>query len=133
MKISVPKDLNSFSVVPAGIYRAAVTGYKCGTSAAGNPKISVEMTIQSDGPNGEKTVGRKVFDNLTLTENALGIVDSKFKALTGDNLPVGDFEIDEFMNMITSRINGREAVIEVTITSGDNGERNNIKKMTAIS
>lgn len=137
MLINVPKNLSSgFETVPAAIYKAAVTGYKVGTSKAGNPKIDVELTIQTQGPDESvKTIGRKVFDTFTISEAALPVVNTKYKALTGMDLPAGQFEVDEFINMITSNILNKTSLVQVTLDPRqDDPEqfRNNVKKYSHI-
>lgn len=134
MLINVPKDLKSSNVVPPAIYRVRCTAFKTRTSAAGNLCISPELTIQNQGPDESvKTVGRKVFDNWTLTEDCLPIINTAYKALTGMDLPAGQFEIDEFVGMVTSNILNREALVQVEIKPDQNGvERNQIKRWTRI-
>jgi hypothetical protein len=136
MLINVPKDIGKAQNVPAGIYRAIVSGHKTRVSAnSGNLVLNVEFTIQSQGPDEtQKTVGRKVFDSWTMTENALGIINTKFKALTGSDLPAGEMTVDAFVAMITSAVTNKEALIEVVIDTGQDGvERNNIKRVTKLS
>jgi hypothetical protein len=128
-----PETLQGPAPVPAAIYRALVSGATVKTSQNGNPMISVELTIQSQGPDESvKTIGRKVFDNWTLIESCLGMINSKFKALTGQDFEQRQYSIDEFANMITSRIQNKECLIQVTVTPGTNGPMNNVKTLSAL-
>lgn len=133
MIINVPKNLGNNNV-PPGIYRVVCTGCKTRTSAAGNLCLGPELTIQNQGPDDSvKTVGRKVFANWTLTEESLPIVNTAYKALTGQDLPAGSFEIDEFASLITSNIQNKECLVEVQLRTGQDGvERNDIKKWVKI-
>lgn len=128
-----PESIAGPAPVPAAIYRAVVSGYKVGTSQNDNPKINVEFTIQNQGPDETvKTIGRKVFDNWTLTEACFGMINTKFKSLTGNALPLGQFSVDEFANMITSQISNKECLIQVVVVPGTNGPMNNIKAISAM-
>ncbi len=120
MKIHVAKDLNPGPITSAK-YGAEITKMKPGLSKAKNPKIEVELTIITKGPNGdkEKTIGRKVFDNLTLTENALWKVGAAFKAVTGKDLPEGDYTCDELTNLITSAMTGKSVCVSLSLDQNE--------------
>ena len=118
MKISVPKEMNTNNVFPAGIYRFTIsTTPKVDKSASSdNLLIKPEFTCMTPvGPDGSKTQGRKVWDNWTVAPQCLPIWNNAFKALTGADIPAGDFEIDEFVNMITSQVTGKECILEIGI------------------
>ena len=111
IKVS-PKDLQP-TPLPEGVYKSTM---QCTvkTAASGNLMVSVEHTVTTQGPDlTEKTIGRKVFDNLVLTEESLWRVNSTFKAVTGEDLPEGEFEIDELAGIISSRLSNQEATIQV--------------------
>lgn len=137
MLINVPSEFKSgFDLVPAGIYRVVCTAYKTRNSAAGNLCISPEFTIQSNAPDGTNTIGRKVFGNWTLTEAALGVVNTSYKALVGKDLPAGQFEIDEFVARVTSDILNKECLIQVEVKPRQNAPDefvNDIKRYTAVN
>lgn len=134
MLINVPKNVGSGNLVPAGVYRVCWTGYKTRTSEAGNFCIAPEFTIQTQqAPDGSKVQGRKLFDNWTVTEASIGIWNTAFKALTGSDLPEGNFEIDEFANRVTSMCSGKEMIVLVEIKPDRNEvDRTVIKKYSAI-
>jgi len=134
MLINVPKDLGRGQVVMSGIYKVVVTAVKVDKSkSSDNMLIKPEFTIQTQtDANGGKVLGRKVFDNWTIAEKCLGIWNNGYKALTGHDLPSGDFEMDEFINRVTSDIQGKECLIQIEVQAGDQGERNVIKRYTAI-
>jgi len=134
MLIKVPTNVGAGNLVPAGIYKVAFTGYKVRTSEAGNFCIAPEYTIQTQqAPDGSKVLGRKMFDNWTVTEASIGIWNNAYKALCGRDLPAGDFEVDEFANRVTSDCQGKEMLIQVEIKPDRNEvDRNVIKKYSAI-
>lgn len=133
MRINVPKNLG-IQTIPPAVYRVRCTGYKTRTSQKGNLCINPELTVQTQGPDETvKTIGRKIFDGWTMTEESLPVVNAAYKALTGEDLPAGEYEIDEFVAIITSRILNREALVQVDIGLDQAGvERNNIKRWTKI-
>lgn len=135
MLINVPKDLGRPEPIMAGIYKAAVTNVKVDKSKSSeNMLIKPELTIQSQSDaDGKKVMGRKVFDNWTVAETSIGIWASHYKALTGEDLPSGQFEIDEFINMITSKISNKECIIQIEVETKDDVSRNRIKRYSAIS
>ena len=133
MRINVPKNLGQNTVPPA-IYRVIVTGSKTRNSAAGNLVVAPELTIQNQGPDESvKTIGRKLFGNWTLTEEALSVVNAGYKALTGNDLPAGDFELEELAIRICNDILNKSCLVQVEIRKGQDGvDRNDIKRWTRI-
>ena len=134
MLINVPKDLGRVEPVMAGIYKAAVTGYKVEKSKSSeNMIIKPELTIQTQNDaDGKKVMGRKLFDNWTVAEQSIGIWANNYKALTGEDLPTGQFELDEFVNRVTSKISGRECLVQIEVETKDDISRNRIKRYSAI-
>lgn len=134
MLINIPKSVGQNNVPPA-IYKVLCTGVKHRTSQAGNLVIQPELTIQNQGPDASvKTIGRKLFGNWTLTEDSLGIVNTGYKAFTGHDLPAGDFEVEQLIDMISNDILNKECLVQVEMRTGTDGvERNDIKKYTKIS
>ena len=125
MKIHVPKDL-SLPVVPPAVYKASVTGYKVKTSQEGNLYILWEFTLLSQGPTAEvNTVGRKVFDQTTFTEDSLWRLHQLMEATTGKGLKEGDYEVDELVAYATSHILNKDVVINVVtdVYQGQNRTR----------
>ena len=136
MLINVPKDLGKPEPVMAGIYKVLVTGVKVdqSKSGSGNMLIKPELTIQTQNDaDGKKVLGRKVFDNWTVAEQSIGIWATSYKALTGEDLPSGQFELDEFINMITSKIQGKECLIMIEVETKEDVSRNRIKKYSALA
>ena len=135
MLINVPKDLGRPEPVMPGIYKVTVTGFKAETSksGSGNMLIKPELTIQTQNDaDGKKVMGRKLFDNWTVAEQSIGIWANNYKALTGEDLPTGQFELDEFVNRVTSKISGRECLVQIEVETKDDISRNRIKRYSAI-
>jgi hypothetical protein len=134
MLINIPKDCGKPQLVLSGIYKVLVTGIKVDKSKSSeNMLIKPELTIQTQSDaNGQKVMGRKLFDNWTVAESSIGIWANHYRALTGNDLPVGEFEIDEFINRITSDIQGKEALVQVEVQTNDQGERNVVKRYTKL-
>lgn len=113
MRIVVPADL-SLPLIPPGGYRARVSGYKVKTSSSGNSYIFWEFTLMSQGPDEKvSTVGRKVFDQTTLTEESLWKLNQLYNACTGEQLPPGEYSEEELINFVTSRCLNREIFIKI--------------------
>jgi hypothetical protein len=128
MKIVVPQDL-SLPPIPPGVYKASVTGYKIKTSAeTGNPYVQWEFTLLSQGPTAEiKTVGRKVFDNTTFTEESLWKLASLLEAV-GEKLEPGEFELEDLVNFTTSRVLNKELVLRVEVETYQGQVRTRVKE-----
>lgn len=145
MLINIPKHIDTNSTIPAGIYKALVTSTTLKKSEkTQNDYTQVEFTIQSQGDDQNiKTIGRKCFDNWVWTPESLGVVEGKYKALTGGSLTefAGDGVNCEQLHMqISNRILNRECLLQVTLEPVKRdgviveGEfRNNIKKIQALT
>lgn len=100
-----------------GIYRATITGRKIATSkSSGNPKMQLEFTLNSEGPNpAVKTIGKAVYDNLTFTEDSLWRANLLFNVVSGgQDIPAADYTPDEFFNMLWNACQNKQLVIEIT-------------------
>jgi len=117
MKIHVPKD-TGLELIPAGGYKAVVSGYRVKTSAQGNPYILWEFTLQSQGPDPTaNTVGRKVFDSTTLTEESMWKTASLVNAVKAAPVSEGDYEVDELIENLKARVLNKELFIRVDTES----------------
>jgi len=116
MRIVVPEHL-SLPDVPGGMYSANASGFRVKVSLEGNAYILWEFTLLSQGPSTEvNTVGRKVFDQTTLTEKSLWRLDSLLKATGNEGLTAGqEFTVDELVAYSTARILNKNLIILITI------------------
>lgn len=153
MLINIPKNLNTIEPVMAGIYKVSVTGHKVEKAkSSDNLIIKPELTIQTQtDAMGNKVLGRKLFEQWVVAEANLPIWNTAFKALTGkelNQLGVEAMEVDEFCNLITSMISGKECLVDVQVKhqkkvgdkyescapdDPDNQPRNFVKKYSAIA
>lgn len=131
MFINIPKPEDLLpKPVSAGVYQANVTGTNVKQTQKGDPMISVEYTITSQGADPEeKTIGRKVFDNLIINEQSLWKIAIVVKALTGQDLPTGQMSVDEFINLITSAIQGKSCLIRVDTETYEGVVRNRVREV----
>lgn len=99
----------------AGTYRATITGRKVATAkSSGNPKMQLELTLNSEGPNKEvKTVGKCVYDNITFTEDSMWKANLLFSVLTGKDIPVADYTPDELFNLIWNAAQNKSLIVEI--------------------
>jgi hypothetical protein len=123
MKIHVPKGLGP-QPVPGGSYRARISKVELGvTKSSGKDMINFEYTILSNGPGGETTIGRKVFDNPVVQENTMWRINIPFQACTGEELPEGDYSIDEFFMIIKNSCLNKEVIVDVAVEIIKEGAR----------
>ncbi|HXJ63895.1 MAG TPA: DUF669 domain-containing protein [Actinomycetota bacterium] len=106
--------LQDFSALPAGLYLIRVTEVKTdGQSSNKNPMWTLTLEVEG-GPNDlteDKHKGRKLWENLVLTEAAAWKVKQVFNAL-GFTM---DSDADEFLN--------ERAVVQVTQREIEQGNR----------
>jgi hypothetical protein len=126
MQIQVPSDLGSdLKILPEGMADATISDLFLGTSAAGQPKLTVKYLISSqmntkgqtyiddEGdeqpfPKDFNTVGEVVLETFSLQPQALFNLNSLWKGVTGNNLPQGDYSPDEFISLLKEELKGRD-------------------------
>lgn len=127
----------------AGVYKGVVSNTKLEKTKTGKDMIVLEITVNSQGPNtNEKTIGRKLFENVVISPETMWRVDIVLKACTGQGLLAHFSEgdnvgIDPFYMKVSGLCQGREVVIVVgveKITDGDKAgeDRNVIKELRAV-
>lgn len=132
MKISVPENLGPIPV-PEGIYKALISKADVKTTSTNKPMIVVEFTLQSAHPNSsEVTIGRKVFDNMVIQAENLWRTNITYKAACGEDLPKGDFEIDELIAIITSKLQGASVMVKVGVEMYEGQPQNRVKEVKKI-
>jgi hypothetical protein len=121
MRIVVPTDLSQ-SQVPPGVYKARFSSHKIGQSTTGNPMLTFELTILTQGPNADvKTQGRKVFDRISITESSLWRLNLPYRAVVGNDIPPMDCEVDELMNHVVSALTNQEVIVAMSSKVGGDG------------
>lgn len=121
MRVKLPKSLNdvessSREPIDAGTYDAVISNITEKTGASsGKPYLSLELTVADSD---EDFGGRKVFDNVSLAENALW----KLKQLTdATGIEIDDeFDTEDFL--------GEEVTIVVDIEQSEGYDPKNVVK-----
>jgi len=119
IKISVPENVGGeLRVLPEDTYEAAIQDIFYGLSQSKQPKITVKWVIQSEysgtkDKDYQSTVGENVLEAYSLQPNALWKLNTLYKTITGDRLPQGDYEPDDFVQMLKDNLIGSEALIDV--------------------
>lgn len=121
MRVKLPKSLNdvessSREPIDAGTYDAVISNITEKTGASsGKPYLSLELTVADSD---EDFGGRKVFDNVSLSENALW----KLKQLTdATGIDIDDeFDTEDFL--------GEEVTIVVDIEQTEGYDPKNVVK-----
>lgn len=130
IKITVPEDLGGeLRVLPEDTYEASIQDIFYGMSkTSGAPKLTVKWVVQSEysGKHGEdyvSTVGENVLEAYSLQPNALWKLNNLYKTTTGERLPQGDYQPEEFVDMVKNALIGAECLIDVMTDSSQGRER----------
>lgn len=109
-----------FAPIPAGKYEVFIESGQSKTTSAGSPMINWKLTIRDD-VEGQGYGGRKLFTNLTIQENTMGMVQGFLKAIGS---PDGkDYNTaQEIIDFAT----GRAARVTVKITEYKGEDRNEV-------
>lgn len=112
--IHVPEDMGGgdLRLLPSGLANATLQKIYLGTSQNNQPKATVKFVIteEMDGvEDGEpSTIGETVLESFSLQPQALFKLNDMYKAVTGNNIPHGDFSPQEFEAMLTNDLAGTE-------------------------
>jgi hypothetical protein len=91
-------DQKSFDPVPAGEYELELQDYKESTvkseSSANYGATKFDFTYEIVNNDEEKYNGRKIFDNVTITENSLWRLKAMLKAFGAEVPEDGEIEVD---------------------------------------
>jgi hypothetical protein len=124
MQVHVPEELGgSLRVLPEDTYDAVIQDMFLGVSKTGNPKLTVKWLVQSEYT-GEKdedyisTVGENVLETYSLQPQALWNLNDLYKSVTGDRLPQGDYDEEEFLEMLKNALLG--ASMKIRLITDDN-------------
>jgi hypothetical protein len=113
-------DVKEFEAFEAGTYNAKLTGYKFKTSKTGKPMVTLEFTLE------DELEGRKMWDNFTLTKEALPYVKSALVAL-GCN--PDEFGADVDLNGIIGGCIGTQCTLEVSRGTYNGKATNNVERV----
>jgi len=134
-KITVPDDLGGdLKVFPEGVYDFVLKDIILGTSQANKPKLTFRWICQSEAENAkeiddyESLMGETVLDSYSLQSQALWKLNSIYKQMTKEQLPQGDYEMDEFVGLVKDALDGASA--RVAVQPDEAGERTEITNIT---
>jgi len=117
MKIKVPENVGGgdLRVLPVSepTYEAVLEDIFLGKSGTGNPKATVKYIVTSEyegkeakAKDFESTIGATVLETFSLQEQAIWRLNDLFKQCTGERVPQGDFEEEEFLGMLKDAMVG---------------------------
>lgn len=122
-------------ILPEDVYTAEISTIvpKEKSKSSGLPLLWLSWVITSDPsePINEDeypdlqgtTVGKKVLESYSLSENAIWRLNSLYKVVTGNNLPTGqDFSLEEFTEMMKEALVG--FVAKITLEQGEDQNDN---------
>lgn len=138
MKVRVPENLGGeLKVLPEGTCKAVLDALFLGTSSTGNPKATARYIVTSElyeDPSEGTSVGENVLETFSLQPQALFNINGLYKAVTGKNIPQGDYELDEFLNIIEEAVKGQEfnLVLETEIRPGTDEEFTKVSKRSLV-
>jgi len=133
MKMRISSD-SLGRTFPGGLYKATFTGRKVSTSSQGNPQMRLELTINSSSPaEGVETVGRKVFDNITFTEESLWKANLVFNVVTGSDIPEEEYSADELFDLIWNNVQNKQVTLELEEEQYEGRKRMRISKYHQIA
>lgn len=133
LKMSVNREELGGKPVEPGIYEARFNS-ELTTSSTGKSMVKATYTLSGQMPSGKNALGRKVVDNIVLQQEVLWKLNQPYHAATGEDLPEGDFTVDELYNLFKDATENKRLNVEVstepfTDKNGDAKESNRIKKI----
>lgn len=135
VKIHVPEDIGSdLRVVPEGTYKAIVKKFIPKMSTTSNqPKLVCRLTIQSEAPGKHgkdyiSTIGETILDDFSLQEQAIWKLNSLYKQITNERIPMGDYTHEQFAELMNEHLGGAEVNIDVYTDDSQGDERSKIKQ-----
>lgn len=138
IKISIPENVGGeLRVIPEDTYEVAIQDLFYGISKTSQqPKVTIKWVVQSEysgkhDKDYQSTVGENVLEAYSLQPNAVWKLNSLYKLATGNRLPMGDYEPEEFTSMIKDALIGFEAMADVATDTGLGDERSVIKNLVA--
>lgn len=138
MKIHVPQDLGTkLRVLPEDTYKAIVSDIFIGLAkSSGQPKMTVKWTVQSEcsiekirkAKDYQSTVGENVLDEYSLQEQALWRLNDTYLELTGDRLPEGEYNEEQFKDILKKSLVGLAGSIRLETDTTNQGNKRSVVK-----
>jgi hypothetical protein len=115
--------------VPPGLYEARISYKVDKTKDGSKDMLKIEYTLIGKDPTGKSVVGRKAFDNITYEDSMVWKWNAIYQAVTGEELPDGNFTFDELVGLVGEVINNKVVKIELETSSYEGKENNKVKKI----
>jgi hypothetical protein len=135
MKFIVPDEIgSSLRVLPNDTYEAEIQKIMFGESSTKNPKVTLKLIIQSEPTenDGEPTIGEAILETCSLQPQAMWKLNDWYKGATGERLPAGDFDQEDFLTMLDEALIGSRWNILVETKDINGEERSQIDKFHPI-
>lgn len=129
MKIRVPENPGgALRTFEDDTYDVAIMDMFHGQSKTGNAKLTVKYVIRSEysgkhSKTYKSTVGENVLETFSLQEQAIWNLNDLHKQVTGENLPQGDYDVEEFVQLIKDRLLGAEGRLDLVQDSSTGNPR----------
>jgi len=113
MQIHVPENLGGdLRLLPEGMAIASIDKCPIGKSKKGQPKVTFVYTIveemEINPEDAPTTVGETVLETFSLQPKAMFNLNNAYREVTGENLPQGDFSLEEFQQTLNEIFIGTE-------------------------
>jgi len=126
MRFVIPENIGGdLRVLPSDSYDAEVVDIFLGESATKNPKATVKYLITSEFT-GKKpadfksTIGENILETFSLQPQALFNINGMYKSVKGTNIPQGDYDDQEFLQLLKDAFIGQRFKLKVTVEANPN-------------
>lgn len=122
MKLTIPESIGGdLRLLPEDTYDVAIQDLFYGQSAAKQPKLTCKYVVRSEcsdkkvtsEPKYISTIGENVLETFSLQPQALFNLNGFYKQVTGEGLPMGDFEMEEFVQLLKDTLVGAEGKLDL--------------------
>jgi len=126
MKYSVPENIGGELRKLEGVANAEISDLIFGTSQANKPKMTVKYVITDEmeglGDDEPSAVGENVLETYSLQPQALWKVNDLYKMCTGERIPQGDHDKEEFEGMLIDALVGKQFSLVLQLGTNQQGE-----------
>ena len=112
MKIHIPKDIgDELPLLPDGPCTAVpkdISSKK--SSKSGTVMLYVKWIVTSEmyTDDEKSSIGEPILDGYALVDQALWRLNNLYKEATGEDIPEGDYEVEDIVNLVKEKIIGIE-------------------------
>ena len=140
MRFVIPENMGSdLRLLPADTYSAEISDIFLGKSQSGQPKATVKYTITSEftgkrGADFESTIGATTLETFSLQPQALFNINGLYKTANGTNIPQGDFDEEQFLQVLKDGLIGKQFNLQLGVGVSPSGnEKNDVLNRAAIA